>query len=280
MQLNSKAVVPNTNDAGSDPENSFRILISSDSHLGFKEADPVLGDDSFRVFDEVLEKANQLEVDFVLLGGDLFHVMHPSSDTYLRASHIFNKHVWGMSSPTKSQAESESIENRVTFETANYEGANYMDKNHKVRLPIFSIHGNHDCPAGLDLTGALDQLDTNSYVNYFGKISNIEHAVIEPVLFGKGKTKIALYGLGYIKDNRLNLLFERNDIEFRRPMLENGEVDPDFYNILVLHQNRYKGINGWSTRDSITDETIPDWFDLAVWGHEHECIGMREVPST
>ena len=101
MQLNSEAIVPDTNDAGIDAKNSFRIFISSDNHLGFKETDQVLGDDSFRVFDEVLEKANELEVDFVLLGGDLFHVMHPSSNTYLKASQIFNKHVWGTPSPVK-----------------------------------------------------------------------------------------------------------------------------------------------------------------------------------
>ena len=93
--------VPESNDADADLANCFRILISSDNHLGFKETDPVLKDDSFRTFDEVLEQANELEVDFVLLGGDLFHVMHPSSNTYLKASQIFNKHVWGTPSPTK-----------------------------------------------------------------------------------------------------------------------------------------------------------------------------------
>ena len=77
---------PLTNDAGRDRSNSFKVMISSDNHLGFKETDQVLGDDSFRAFDEVLEKANEHEVDFLLLGGDLFHVLHPSASTYLKAS--------------------------------------------------------------------------------------------------------------------------------------------------------------------------------------------------
>ena len=76
------------------------------------------------------------------------------------------------------------------------------------------------------------------------------------------------------------MMFESNKIKFNRPMLPNGEVDDSFYSILVLHQNRYKGINSFSKRDSITDETIPDWFDLAIWGHEHECTGVRHIEST
>ena len=99
-------------------------------------------------------------------------------------------------------------------------------------------------------------------------------------MFCKGETKIALYGIGHIKDARLNMMFESNRIKFNRPMLPNGEVDDSFYSILVLHQNRYKGINSFSKRDSITDETIPDWFDLAIWGHEHECTGVRHIEST
>ena len=79
----------------------FRILISSDNHLGYKEKDKEIGDDSFRVFEEMLETANEMEVDFVLLGGDLFHENRPSAKTYLKASQIFNKHVFGQTSPGK-----------------------------------------------------------------------------------------------------------------------------------------------------------------------------------
>ena len=53
-------------------------MVSSDNHLGFKEKDEELGPDSFRVFEEMLETSNDLNVDFVLLGGDLFHELTPS----------------------------------------------------------------------------------------------------------------------------------------------------------------------------------------------------------
>ena len=41
--------------------------------MGFKETDPVVGEDSFNSFEECLKIANNENVDFVLLGGDLFH---------------------------------------------------------------------------------------------------------------------------------------------------------------------------------------------------------------
>ena len=41
--------------------------------MGFREKDPIVGEDSFNAFEECLEIANELNVDFVLLGGDLFH---------------------------------------------------------------------------------------------------------------------------------------------------------------------------------------------------------------
>ena len=79
----------------SDKSNIFQILISSDNHLGYLERDPVIGDDSFRTFNEMLETANNLNVDLVLLGGDLFHDNRPSASTYFKTSQILNKHVFG-----------------------------------------------------------------------------------------------------------------------------------------------------------------------------------------
>ena len=39
----------------------------------------LLGEDSFIAFDEILQHAQENEVDFVLLGGDLFHDANPST---------------------------------------------------------------------------------------------------------------------------------------------------------------------------------------------------------
>lgn len=61
----------------------FRILISTDNHVGYKENDRIRGNDSFLAFEEVLNIASKpdLNTDFVLLGGDLFHEHKPSRRT-------------------------------------------------------------------------------------------------------------------------------------------------------------------------------------------------------
>lgn len=118
------------------------------------------------------------------------------------------------------------------------------------------------------MLSTLDQASTNNYINYFGKVENIENIVIKPVLFQKGKTKIALFGIGHMKDERLNLAFEEHKIKFKRPKQDADQ----WFNICVIHQNRYKGkFIGAPQRQSIQDNIIPDFVDLVLWGHEHEC---------
>ena len=109
------------------------------------------------------------------------------------------------------------VEN-IKFETYQYKKANYMSENLSVAVPIFMIHGNHDDPSGLENLSLIDLMSTNNYVNYFGKVTNIEDIEVVPILFVKGKTKVALYGIGHMKDERLNIAFENNKIKFKRPV--------------------------------------------------------------
>lgn len=144
-----------------------------------------------------------------------------------------------------------------------------MNENLSVKLPIFIIHGNHDDPSGLEYLSNIDLMGSNNYVNYFGKVTNIEEIEVVPILFVKGKTKVALYGIGNMKDERLNIAFENKKIKFKRPLKDKD----DWFNILVLHQNKYKGMHlGTSRRNSLTEGMIPKFFHLVIWAHEHESI--------
>lgn len=47
---------------------------------------------------------------------------------------------------------------------------------------------------------------------------------------------------------------------------------PDPFNVFVLHQNRAK-----HTQNNYVEEgLIPDFVNLVIWGHEHECLIMPE----
>lgn len=79
----------------------------------------------------------------------------------------------------------------------------------------------------------------------------------------KGKTKIALYGLSHIKDDRLCRLFLDKKVTFIRP-----EADPEnWFNIFILHQNRVDR----GPKRFVSESYIPEFIDLVIWGHEHDC---------
>lgn len=59
----------------------FRILVATDTHLGFSENDPIRGDDSFVAFEEILHLARATNADVLLHGGDLFDLHKPSRST-------------------------------------------------------------------------------------------------------------------------------------------------------------------------------------------------------
>ncbi len=82
-----------------------------------------------------------------------------------------------------------------------------LDPLTSVDLPIFSIHGNHDDPT-MDGQGellcSLDLLAAAGLVNFFGLQDDVDKVEIEAVLLEKGSTRVAIYGMGSMRDERLN----------------------------------------------------------------------------
>ncbi|XP_060035649.1 double-strand break repair protein MRE11 isoform X2 [Erinaceus europaeus] len=140
---------------------------------------------------------------------------------------------------------------------------NYQDSNLNISIPVFSIHGNHDDPTGADALCALDILSCAGFVNHFGRSMSVEKIDISPVLLQKGSTKIALYGLGSIPDERLYRMFVNKKVTMLRPK----EDENSWFNLFVIHQNRSKH----GSTNFIPEQFLDDFIDLVVWGHEHEC---------
>ena len=153
-----------------------------------------------------------------------------------------------------------------------------------VDLPIFSIHGNHDDPTrdgGTEMLAALDLLAVNHLVNYFGRHDEVDKVQVSPVLIKKGETKVALYGMGSMRDERLNRMWQGKKVRFLRPNPdqedENDDSEDDasvddkngWFNIFALHQNRDLGRG---SKNCVHESMIPEWMDLVVWGHEHESL--------
>ena len=97
-----------------------------------------------------------------------------------------------------------------------------------MELPIFSIHGNHDDPTrdgGTDMLAALDVLAACNLINYYGRHDEIDKVDISPILIRKGEdTRVALYGMGSMRDERLNRMWSKKKVKFLRPATEPDAV--------------------------------------------------------
>ena len=240
-----------------DYSNVFRILITNDNHVGFKEDDKVRNRDALATFEEILRIARDNKVDFVLHSGDLFDDARPNRFWMNAIMQLFRKYCFG--------------DNAVSFQQIPTEfsnPANFEDANFNVDLPVFMIHGNHDdCGGEFGDSGSLscgDLLATANFVTYFGRHDNVEEEIeIAPILLQKGTSKVALYGLGNIRDERLHRMFISKKVRF---------VDPPsgFFNLMSIHQNRLGGAA--PAKSCVYPAFLPNFFDLVVWAHEHECI--------
>ncbi|KAI0080442.1 DNA repair exonuclease [Panus rudis PR-1116 ss-1] len=252
------------------PEDTFKVLVATDNHIGYNERDPVRGQDSINTFREILQLAVKHDVDFILLGGDLFHENRPSRDTLYQVMALLREYTLG-DRPIQIELLSDPDEGKAAG--FSFPAVNYEDMNLNVSIPVFSIHGNHDDPQGAGPQGALSALDMLSVaglVNYIGKIdlplndaeAQTTGIAIKPVLLRKGNSKMAIYGVGNVKDQRLHYELRSNRVRMFMPRDKNN-----WFNILVLHQNRVQHAPQQFVPEGMFDDSI----DLVFWGHEHDC---------
>ncbi|KAI1906663.1 meiotic recombination protein [Ophidiomyces ophidiicola] len=247
---------------------TIRILVSTDNHVGYNERDPVRGDDSWKSFHEVMCLAKDRDVDMVLLAGDLFHDNKPSRKSMYQVIRSLRMNCYG-DKPCELELLSDASENfQGPFNHVNYE-----DLDINIAIPVFSIHGNHDDPSGEGHLAALDILQASGLLNYYGRTPESDNIQIKPVLLQKGRTKLALYGMSNVRDERLFRTFRDGKVKFFRPTMQQS----DWFNLMSVHQNHHA-----RTETGYLPETfLPDFMDLVVWGHEHEClINPRVNPET
>jgi double-strand break repair protein MRE11 len=247
---------------------TIRILVATDNHVGYNERDPVRGNDSWKSFHEVMCLAKERDVDMVLLAGDLFHENKPSRKSMYQVMRSLRMNCYG-DKPCELEILSDASEN---FQGA-FNHVNYEDMDINVAIPVFSIHGNHDDPSGEGHLAALDLLQMSGLLNYYGRTPESDNIQIKPVLLQKGHTKLALYGMSNVRDERLFRTFRDNKVKFYQP---NTQKD-DWFNIMSVHQNHH----AYTETSYLPENFLPEFLDLVIWGHEHEClIDPRTNPET
>ncbi|KZT01347.1 DNA repair exonuclease [Laetiporus sulphureus 93-53] len=256
-------------------DDTIKIMLATDTHIGYLERDPIRGQDSINTFREILQLAVKHDVDFILLAGDLFHENRPSRDCLYQVMALLREYTLG---DRPIQIELLSDPNDGKAAGYSFPAVNYEDPNFNVGIPVFSIHGNHDDPQGAGPEGALsalDMLSVSGLINYMGRIDlplNDAEAqnsgiAIRPVLLRKGNTRLGLYGVGNVKDQRMHFELRSNRVRMFMPRDKD-----DWFNILLLHQNRVPH----GPQQSVPEGMFDDSIDLVVWGHEHDCRILPE----
>ena len=237
---------------------TIRILVATDNHVGAHERDPVRCDDSWRSFHEVMCLAKEKEVDMILLAGDLFHENVPSRKSMYNVMRSIRQNCLG-----PKPCELEMLSDGSEHFDAYFDHVNYEDPDINVSIPLFSIHGNHDDPSGQGTFAALDILAVSGLVNYFGRATTSDDIDVKPLLIQKGSTKLALYGLSNVRDERLWHTFREGKVKFWQPSTQ----AKDWFQMICVHQNHVP-----HTETSYLPENfLPQFLDFVIWGHEHDC---------
>lgn len=208
--------------------------------------------------------AKERDVDMVLLAGDLFHENKPSRKSMYQVMRSLRMNCFG-----DKPCEIEMLSDASEQFAGSFNHVNYEDPDINVAIPVFSIHGNHDDPSGEGHLAALDILQMSGLLNYYGRIAESDNIQVKPVLLQKGSTKLALYGMSNVRDERLFRTFRDGNVRFFQPNMQKDE----WFNLASVHQNHH----AYTETGYLPESFLPDFLDLVIWGHEHEC---KIIPET
>lgn len=243
---------------------TIRVLLTTDNHVGYLENDPVRGDDSWKTFQEITQLAKHHDVDMIVQGGDLFHVTKPSKKLLYHVIQALRLNCLGdrpcelelLSDPSAALRHGDHV--------------NYEDTNMNVAVPVFAISGNHDDATGEGLLLPLDVLAATGLINFFGQVPQLDKITVTPLVFQKGVTKLALYGINNMRDERMQRIMRNGDVTFQRPR------GTDCFNLLCVHQNHFRH----TMTSYVPEDFLPSFIDFVLWGHEHECIPFPQYNPT
>ncbi|KAF7701484.1 Double-strand break repair protein MRE11 [Cucumispora dikerogammari] len=136
----------------------MRILIHSDTHLGYSESNKSTPSDSFVSLAEILHKATSIHqpIDLIINAGDLFDTNNPSKSTLNKTIKIFKHFLLTTSS------------NQVNNKYKTNVPLVFNDMKVNIKIPYLTINGNHD-ETGIRSVSPLKLLHNIGVLHYFGR---------------------------------------------------------------------------------------------------------------
>ena len=220
----------------------MRVAIFSDTHLGFKAFGRE--QESFENAEQAFGIALDNKADVILIAGDIFNEVTPSTDVLVGAFQLFSK----AKTSKKDIKIGVSSKKQVIEEIV-------------AGIPIILIHGNHEF-RGKDYTNVLHLYSKSGFAFYL----HAETAVLE-----KGNEKLAVHALGGVPEQKaLDAL-----------KLWNPKPVESAVNILLLHQN-FKEFSPVEDEmvATLSLHDLPNGFDLIASGHLHWTVKQKLGKTT
>lgn len=208
----------------------MKVAVISDTHFGYG-AGTEREEDSFRQAEEAFDRALEMDVDLILLPGDVFDKKTPKPETWSRALRILKK-------PLLKKNKEVEVE----------EPERGKEKLSERSVPVVAIHGTHE-RRSKGYVNPIEMLEDAGY---------LIHIHCEKAVLDVNGERIAVHGISGVPEEYVKSVLEKYD-----PKPVDGTP-----NIFMFHQSLEEYIYDPDSTFMKADD-LPEGFDLYIDGHIH-----------
>lgn len=210
----------------------MKISILSDLHFGYAY-NSELENDCFDNADEAIEKS--LDSDLIILGGDIFDIRAPKTQTWGKALKILSKPL------LKDNTGIRLVDTDKQLKEISQRSLNH--------IPVIAITGNHE-----RLTKG--EVNTVEALENAGMVMQLH---LNTIVFEKDGIKVAVHGMSSVPER------------YAKEVLDKWDPKPieGCTNILLMHQSIEPYVYSPLEPPSLSLSNLPKGFDMIINGHLH-----------
>jgi len=210
----------------------MKISVLSDLHFGYAY-NSELENDCFDNAEEGIEKS--LDSDLIILGGDIFDIRAPKTQTWGKALKILSRPLL-KENPNIKLVETDKQLKEISQRSLNH-------------IPVIAIAGNHE---------RLIKGEVNT-VEALENAGLVIHLHLNTMVFEKDGVKVAIHGMSSVPER------------YAKEVLDKWNPKPieGYVNILLMHQSIDPYVYSPLEPPSLTLSNLPKGFDIIINGHLH-----------
>ncbi len=210
----------------------MKISVLSDLHFGYAY-NSELENDCFDNAEEAVERS--LDSDLIILGGDIFDIRAPKTQTWGKSLKILSKPLL-KENPNIKLVDTDKQLKEISKRTLNH-------------IPVVAIHGNHE---------RLVKGEVNT-VEALENAGLVIHLHLNTIVFEKDGVKVAIHGMSSVPER------------YAKEVLDKWNPNPveGCINILLIHQSIDPYVYSPLEPPSLSLSNLPKGFDLIINGHLH-----------